>query len=548
MKYSKLITLLLALLVCFSLVVTASAASGMSLAVEAQASTVEYGKTIKVSVNMNSNPGNLGVNFDIKWDTNVLEVVSVEKSGSAFKTVEANQQAKRIVVTIANPMMGIMSPSTAEQVTGTGKVLDVTFKVKTDADITTKITFDRVSYVAMNGESTDKVSTTAKSLNVISTNHKHTPGAEATCTTNQICTHCFAELVPAKGHKPGAAATCTTNQICTVCSVELKPALGHKSVTDKAVAPTCTATGLTEGAHCSVCSEVLKKQDVVPALGHKPGAAATCTTNQTCTVCKVELAPALGHTAVALPAVAPTCTETGLTAGSGCSVCKVVLTAQEEVAATGHDWSKNLVNTNKKNHWNECKVCGEKKNIKAHTMENGVCTACGYGCKHQGGNATCSALAVCTVCGNGYGKYLDHTPGAAATCSSTQNCTVCNAVIAEKLPHDLETVKAQAATCGEAGWNDYEKCKNCDYTTYAEIAATGVHTYGEWVVVTEATTQAAGEKKHTCTDCGASESEVIPVLVEEPADFSWIIFVILGVVIVIIIIIIVAKKKKKYND
>lgn len=42
----------------------------------------------------------------------------------------------------------------------------------------------------------------------------------------------------------------------------------HKIVEDAAVAPNCTDTGLTEGKHCSVCGEVLVKQEVVDALGH----------------------------------------------------------------------------------------------------------------------------------------------------------------------------------------------------------------------------------------------------------------------------------------
>jgi len=72
------------------------------------------------------------------------------------------------------------------------------------------------------------------------------------------------------------AATCTTEgtqtRTCEVCGkVETQTikALGHKEVVDKAVAATCTKTGLTEGKHCSVCNAVIKAQETVPAKGHK---------------------------------------------------------------------------------------------------------------------------------------------------------------------------------------------------------------------------------------------------------------------------------------
>ncbi|MGN0653597.1 MAG: fibronectin type III domain-containing protein, partial [Oscillospiraceae bacterium] len=44
--------------------------------------------------------------------------------------------------------------------------------------------------------------------------------------------------------------------------------LAHKTVVDKAVAATCTKTGLTEGSHCSVCGTVIKKQTTVANKAH----------------------------------------------------------------------------------------------------------------------------------------------------------------------------------------------------------------------------------------------------------------------------------------
>ena len=87
-------------------------------------------------------------------------------------------------------------------------------------------------------------------------------------------------------------------------------ALGHTEVIDMAVDPTCTATGLTAGKHCSVCNEVLVAQTTIDALG---------------------------HTAVIDAAVVPTCTTDGRTEGKHCSVCNEVLLAQDLIPAAGHD-------------------------------------------------------------------------------------------------------------------------------------------------------------------------------------------------------------------
>ncbi|MBQ3166563.1 MAG: hypothetical protein IJC01_04410, partial [Clostridia bacterium] len=125
---------------------------------------------------------------------------------------------------------------------------------------------------------------------------------------------------------------------------------GHTVVIDAAVAPTCTATGLTEGSHCSVCNAVLVAQEEVAALGHDEIAheaqAATCTEKGwnayvTCSRCNYttyEELEALGHDIVIDKAVEATCTETGLTEGQHCSRCDKATVAQQTVEATGHNY------------------------------------------------------------------------------------------------------------------------------------------------------------------------------------------------------------------
>lgn len=185
-----------------------------------------------------------------------------------------------------------------------------------------------------------------------------------------LIANAFAEAVRENMHTYTAtvtAPTCTEKGYITyTCAcgksyvADYVDATGHTEVIDKAVDATCTESGLTEGKHCSVCGEILVKQQVVMAKGHTPvtdkAVAATCTEDgltegKHCSVCgevlvKQQTVKAKGHTPVIDKAVAATCTESGLTEGKQCSVCGEVLVKQEVIAAKGHRFTNYISDAN----------------------------------------------------------------------------------------------------------------------------------------------------------------------------------------------------------
>ena len=147
-----------------------------------------------------------------------------------------------------------------------------------------------------------------------------------TVTAQRVCAnnyeHVEEETVTAQ--KIVKDPTCTENGIITYIAnfknnafkpqtkiVDDKKATGHKVVVDQAKEATCTENGLTEGSHCSVCNEVIKKQEVIPSTGHKE---------------------------VLDSAKEATCTNTGLTEGIHCSICNKIIKKQGIIPALGHDF------------------------------------------------------------------------------------------------------------------------------------------------------------------------------------------------------------------
>lgn len=198
----------------------------------------------------------------------------------------------------------------------------------------------------------------------------------------------------------------------------------------------------------------------------------------------------------------PTCTE-----GKICEKCGA------EYGVLGHDWGAWTPNyASNGTHTRRCKRCNAE--------ETGSCS---------GGYATCDTLGMCNTCGGSYygghawGEWSSagngtHTrsctnycrevdtakcTGGKATCSAKAVCEACGGEYGEKDPnnHDLVHFRAKAPTCTEIGWNAYETCSRCDYTTYTELPALN-HDYQ--AVTVEPTCETDGYTVFTCSRCNDS--------------------------------------------
>lgn len=85
-----------------------------------------------------------------------------------------------------------------------------------------------------------------------------------------------------------------------------------------------------------------------------------------------------------------------------------------------------------------------------------------------------------------------------------------------------EVRNAVEATCGESGYTGDTYCSTCGQKLSAgtKIAATGSHSYGDWVVTREPTMEQTGLQERVCSVCGNRENGEIPKLEAPPCDHA----------------------------
>ncbi|MBE6757084.1 MAG: leucine-rich repeat domain-containing protein, partial [Ruminococcaceae bacterium] len=153
-----------------------------------------------------------------------------------------------------------------------------------------------------------------------------------------------------------------------------------------------------------------------------------------------------------------TCGDAGYTGDTVCAACGELIKEGEEIPATGD-----------------------------HVWDDGVVTI----------DPTCDMLGemtyTCTGCGEFYTEEVpmtDHTPG--------------------------ELLFAYEADCANEGYTGDAYCDICgNQVVFGEVIPKLPHTWDDGVITTQPTTEATGVKTYTCTVCGETKTEVLPMLAKE---------------------------------
>ncbi len=324
---------------------------------------------------------------------------------------------------------------------------------------------------------------------------------------------------------------------CGYLTPHQRLSVSHSLISHNGKTSTCTEIGWKAYETCGRCDYTTYQEMPIDPdnhdLEHHEGKAATCTekgwsaydTCKRCDYTTYQEIPALEHdwndwTSNGDGAHTRTCkndpghTETEACSGvdcgqtGACSVCKGEYTAEHEYEPWSYDANE---------HWSNCIYCSEERRS-SHSFE-----------QYEHSEATCASPAkyykVCSDCSYQVDPYdfgdidpnnhdLIHHEAKAATCTEIgweayDTCSRCDYTTYVELTnggHSLTHHAGQAAACTEVGWNAYDTCSRCDYTTYVELPALG-HDYQAEII--PRTCEDDGYTLHTCTRCADRYADTI---------------------------------------
>lgn len=399
-KINKFFSVFLAIVMVLSALPICASAQEALMTISADKTEVKAGDTVTLSINLSENSYLNYFTIDLIYDENVLKYDSYTVNEGV---INENYSENKIRLAFARVI-----PYTEELVVAT-----ITFKVISSACSTASISvyeaanenFENITVVTNelkihsfgnwttvsnstceNAGQKSKSCTCGEKVTESISALGHNYSTEYTVDKNPTCTvngsksqHCFrcdsvqnVTVIPATGHSykeeitkvPTHTENGEKTFTCYNCGDTYKEVINadgtHKYISSVTKAPTCIEKGIM--TYTCACGDTYTEE--IPMVAHTEtsvsAVAPTCTQTgltegKKCSFCDAILEaqaviPAKGHIETTVSAVAPTCTQTGLTEGKKCSACGETLTAQQEIPATGH------VPNSKGN----CDTCGEK--------------------------------------------------------------------------------------------------------------------------------------------------------------------------------------------
>ena len=279
----------------------------------------------------------------------------------------------------------------------------------------------------------------------------------------------------------------------------------HNYVGVETKAPDCENPGVMTYT-CSACG--VSYTEAIDALGHSYKGVVTAPdcendgyTTYTCGNCgdsyKGNYVDATGHNYVGVETQAPDCENDGVMTYT-CSACGDSYT--EAIDALGHSYKGVVTAPDCENDGYTtytCTACGDTYvdnyvDADGHSYEYSVVAAanCGYDgmAKH-----------TCSVCGDSYTTAIPATGNHKYSNDCDNRCNVCNKY-REVGDHTYVGVETKAPTCTETGVMTYT-CSSCG-VSYTETIPVIAHSYN--AVVTEPDCVNGGYTTYTCTVCGDS--------------------------------------------
>ncbi len=242
----------------------------------------------------------------------------------------------------------------------------------------------------------------------------------------------------------------------------------HEKTVIPGIQATCTQSGKTMGWKCSSCGDIIEKQQIIPALGHR----------------NTELKNVKKAT----------CAQEGYSGDTYCLDCGTKISSGKIIPAVEHSmgvWiiTKNATCTSAGTQTRTCVDCGR--------TESQTIKAIGHNYKSQVVSPTCTekgyTIHTCEKCGENYKDSFVNETG-----------------------HNYTGKITTSATCTSDGIITYT-CKTCNEKKTSIIPSTG-HSYETSIIAP--TYEKEGYMLHKCKNCGCSYKDTYVELIEKPTNIT----------------------------